>query len=48
MAPGTWNAPEENWTVASASGVAYCSRSQASNGTSETDAPAVLNLEHDK
>lgn len=28
MAPGTWKAPEENYTVASASAVAYCSRAQ--------------------
>jgi len=26
MAPGTWNAPGENDTVASAGGVAYCRR----------------------
>ena len=29
MAPGTWNAPGNEHTIASASGVAYCSRSRA-------------------
>lgn len=28
MAPGTWKAPGEDYPVASAIGVAYCSRAQ--------------------
>lgn len=49
MAPGTRNAPQENYTVAVASGVAYCSRSQITPTRSESaaapDLRAVCTLE---
>lgn len=49
MAPGTWNAPGENDTVASASGLAYCRRLIStltrSNGVDLPDVPPVGTLE---
>lgn len=42
MAPGTWNAPGENNTVAVASGVAYCSRIQITSTRCESAAARVL------
>lgn len=47
MAPGTWNAPGENDTVASAGGVAYCSRLQTvpSCAKGMPDLPAVRTVE---
>ena len=50
MAPGTWNAPGENGTVASAGGVAYCSRPKqaltcSSRAADPTDTPPVCGWE---
>lgn len=50
MAPGTWNAPGENYTVATAGGgVEYCSRLQTAptcaKGIDATDLPAVRTSE---
>ena len=49
MAPGTWNAPQENDTVAWAGGVAYCSRPMSaltrSNGSDPPDMPPGCTLE---
>lgn len=49
MAPGTWNAPQENDTVASALGVAYCSRPISaltrSDGADPADRSLVCTLE---
>lgn len=42
MAPGTWNAPEENNTVAVASGVACCSRTQIPRARSESATAPLL------
>ena len=49
MAPGTWNAPQENYTVAWAGGVAYCSRPTPaltrSNISDPSDMPPGCTLE---
>jgi hypothetical protein len=49
MAPGTWNAPGENYTVAWASGVACCSRPKSavtrSNDFDSPDMPPGCTLE---
>ena len=49
MAPGTWNAPQENYTVAWAVGVACYRRPKSaltrSNGSGPSDMPPGCTLE---
>lgn len=51
MAPGTWNAPGERYTIASASGEAYCTRcgrlriTTLSANPAAPDLPAVYTCE---